>query len=74
MSTDFGFTQGRPNAGPEQGQGLGREIHVNRFYGGDKDGVCVQVTVGDKYVQLTTAGAYGLIARLCRAASMKGTS
>lgn len=74
MSTSFDSTKGRQNADPAaQGPGLAREVHVNRFYGGDADGVCVQVTIGNRYIQLTRAGAYDLIARLCRAASTKET-
>lgn len=28
-------------------------IRVGRFYGGDKRGTCYQITIGDKFVELT---------------------
>jgi hypothetical protein len=64
MSTDFGIVSGRRHGNmDDQGVGLCPELHVNRFAGGE-DGVCVQLTVGDRYVQLDGPGVALLIAKL----------
>jgi hypothetical protein len=55
MSTNIGTIKGRKGAGAEQGAGLRREVFLTRFAGGG-DGVCLQVTVGDQYVQLDSGG------------------
>ena len=62
MSTNFGFIPSRSNAGiSNQGEGLVDRVYMTRFFGGDVDGVCLQITVGDRYVQLDEAGVLGVI-------------
>ena len=39
-------------------------LQVKRFYGGDKRGVCYQITLGKAYVQLTTKQYVELLSRL----------
>jgi hypothetical protein len=61
MSTRLGSVKGRPGAKVEQqGVGLRHEVHVTRFAGG-LDGVCVQLTIHDQYVQLDIRGVASLV-------------
>ena len=64
MSTSLGHILGRPNPGMGQGHGLRDGVHLTRFYGGARDGVCVQVTIDDRYAQLTKQQAAELAHRL----------
>jgi hypothetical protein len=62
MSTDLGFVRGAKNVRP--GPGTERTIALTRFSGGVEAGMCVQVTIGDKYVALDKKGVQDLRRRL----------
>jgi hypothetical protein len=67
MSTDLGFIRGRVHADPDQqGSGLRDGVAVTRFAGGREDGVCVQLTIGDKFAQLDEVGVLDLLDALGR--------
>jgi hypothetical protein len=48
MSTKFG------KINPVKSQDNPEPIQVTRYSGGDKNGVCVQISIGDKYCQLNS--------------------
>ena len=55
MSTDLGQIEGRPHAKrSEQGEGLRESLSLTRFWGGDRDGVCIQITLSHEFVQITS--------------------
>ena len=69
MSTDIGAVAGRADDRPWlQGSGLRGEIHVTRFYGGSS-GPCMQLTIGDQFVQLDAEGRAALVEKLLLGAS-----
>ena len=59
MSTSLGSVMGLDLAG----QGSGIRVHVTRFYGG-ASGWCLQLTIGDRYVQLDAEGRAALVEKL----------
>lgn len=65
MSTNLGTIEGRRDAvGSEQGKGLRSRLYLTRFFGGKKDGMCLQLTIQESYVQLDAAGIAKLRAAL----------
>lgn len=57
MSTEYGEVYSRPTGEPGS-------ISVTSFFGGPEDGKCVQLTIGDTYVQLDKSGVADLIGKL----------
>lgn len=62
MSTDLGFIRGAKNVRP--GPGTERTVALTRFFSGVEAGLCIQVTIGDKYVALDKKGVKDLRRRL----------
>lgn len=64
MSTSFGSVKGIEPYMPDQG----KSVHVNRFFGGKENGVCIQLTPeGGRYICLDRKGVRRLRRRLKKA-------
>lgn len=55
MSTTLGSVKSTASPDP-----VSREIYVNQFWGGKERGRCLQLTIGERYVQLDREGVTAL--------------
>jgi hypothetical protein len=61
MNVSLGSVEGRVDPHPlRQGPGLHSHLYVSSFYGGTTSGRCIQLTVGDQFVQLDAGGCAAL--------------